>query len=98
VFVLGESIQPSLLLVGKAGAYPSEAHFRYHALAYAPVLTNKHYTRLERFARDRHSSLLQILVNYYHKKFFNNVPAKRQPKWSSIAERGLTLLGWLRTS
>ena len=37
-------------------------------------LTCKHYTRLERLARDKHSSLLRKSVNYGHKKFYNTSP------------------------
>jgi hypothetical protein len=34
-------------------------------------LTRKHYTRLERLARDKHSSLLRKSVNYISKKFYS---------------------------
>jgi len=37
-------------------------------------LTHKRWTRLERLARDKHSSLLQKYVNYGHKKFYNTGP------------------------
>jgi hypothetical protein len=30
--------------------------------------------KLERLARDKHSSLLQTLINYGRKKFYNNGP------------------------
>ncbi len=36
--------------------------------------TNKHCEMLERFSRDRHSSLLLTFVNYCRKKFYNIVP------------------------
>jgi hypothetical protein len=32
-------------------------------------LSNKHYTRLDRLARDRHSSLLQTFANYGREMF-----------------------------
>jgi hypothetical protein len=37
-------------------------------------LTCKHYTRLERLARDKHSSLLRKSVNYGRKKFYSTGP------------------------
>jgi hypothetical protein len=37
-------------------------------------LTYKHHTRLERLARDKHSSLLQKFVNYGHKKVYRIGP------------------------
>ncbi len=38
------------------------------------VLSCKHQTRLLKFARDKHSSLLQKFVNYGRKKFYNIGP------------------------
>ncbi len=58
----------------KAGAYPSEAPFRFFTLVWAPGLTNKYLTRLERFAKDKHSTLLRIFKNYDRKKFYNISP------------------------
>jgi hypothetical protein len=58
MFVLGKSFQPGLMFAGKARAFPSEAPFRCSTLWYAPGLMYKHYTRLVRLARDKHSSLL----------------------------------------
>ncbi len=37
-------------------------------------LTRKHQTRLERFTREKHSSLLQKSVNYGRKKFYSTGP------------------------
>jgi hypothetical protein len=37
-------------------------------------LTRKHYTKLERLARDKHSSLLRKYVNYGNKKFYSAGP------------------------
>ncbi len=34
-------------------------------------LTHKYYTRLERLARDKHSSLLRKSVNYDRNKFYD---------------------------
>ncbi len=38
------------------------------------ILTHKHQTKLERSARDKHSSLLRTFVKYNHKKFYNIGP------------------------
>jgi hypothetical protein len=50
--------QPSLLLAGKAGAYPSEAPFKCSAFGHSSDLIHKHYTGLERFAKHKPSGLL----------------------------------------
>ncbi len=52
-------------------AYPSEAPFRCSTPGQAPGLTRTHQTRLERLARDKHSSLLQRSVNYGRKRFYS---------------------------
>ncbi len=52
----------------KARAFQVE-HLK-EALRYAPGLAHKHKTRLERLVRDKHSSLLQALVNYGCKMFY----------------------------
>jgi hypothetical protein len=36
--------------------------------------SEKHWTRLERLARNKHSSLLRKLVNYGRKRFFSYAP------------------------
>jgi hypothetical protein len=54
----------------KAVAYTSKAPFRRFTLELAPC-THKHATRLERLARDKHSSLLRKFVIYGRKKCFN---------------------------
>ncbi len=71
MFVPGKLFQLSVMIVGKAGAYLAEALFRCSTLGYAPGLTHKHYTRLERLNRNKHSSLLRTFVNYGRKKFYN---------------------------
>jgi hypothetical protein len=38
---------------------------------YSTRLTHKHKTRLERLARDKHSSLLRRFINYDRKQFYN---------------------------
>jgi len=45
------------MFAGKAGAYPSEAPFRFSTLGEAPGLAQRQETRLERLARDKHSQL-----------------------------------------
>ncbi len=50
VFVSGKPFQPSLMFLGKAGASPSKAPI---TLGYAPGLTHKHQTKLERPAIDK---------------------------------------------
>ncbi len=66
--------QLNLMFVGKARAYPSEAHLRFSTLGQAPGLTHKYKTRLERLDRDKRSSLLRTLVNYGRKKFYSIEP------------------------
>ncbi len=55
------------MFAGKAAAYLNEAPFRCSTLGWAPDLAQKHYTRLERHATDKHSSLLQKSVYYGQK-------------------------------
>ncbi len=52
----------------------SGARERFFIQGQAPGLTHKHYNRLIRLVRDKHSSLLQIFVNYGRKKFYNIGP------------------------
>ncbi len=61
----------SIMFVGKAGAYPSEAPFSCYTHGQAPGLTRKHQTRPERPAGDKHSGLLRKVVTYGRKKFYN---------------------------
>ncbi len=69
MFVPDKLFQPSLMFVGKSGAYPSEAPVGCSTLVSAPDLTHKHQTWVEKLARDKHSSLLLVFVNYDRKKF-----------------------------
>ncbi len=73
-----ECLQPSLIF-GSLPAYLSEAPFRNSTLGYAPYLTHKHYTRLERLARDKRSSLLRKLITCGRKKFYNIDTRSGQP-------------------
>jgi hypothetical protein len=43
----GRPFQLSLMFVGKAGAYPSEAPFWCSTLRHSPGITLKHWTRLD---------------------------------------------------
>ncbi len=76
ISVISQSVCPSLsslvqCLCVRPGAYPSEAPFRYSTLGQASGLAHKHQTRLERLARDKHSSLLRKSVNYDCNKFYD---------------------------
>jgi hypothetical protein len=57
------SFQPNLMFANTAGAYPIEPPSSCSALGQASLLTHKQ-TRLEILAKDKHSSLIQTLVNY----------------------------------
>ncbi len=46
----------------------------------ARSLTRKHKTRVERHARDKHSSLLQKFVNYGQKSFATSAAGRRQKR------------------
>ncbi len=48
VFILGKSFPPSIMIVSKEGCYPSESPIWCSILGWAPSLTHKHYTKLER--------------------------------------------------
>jgi hypothetical protein len=61
------------MFTSKAGAYPREEPLRYSPLRYAPGLTNKNNTRMERPAKDKHSSLLKTFV----KSFITRAPGQK---------------------
>ncbi len=65
--------------MSKARAYPSEAPF---IVRKALSLPQKYYTWLEVSARDKHASLLHIIVNYRSKTFYNIGPRLRIHKTS----------------
>jgi hypothetical protein len=58
----------------KKRAYSNKAPFMCSAVEQAHVLTHKQKTMLETLAMDKHSSLLQKIVNYGCKKFHNIGP------------------------
>ncbi len=60
----GPNKLPSLMFASKVGAYLSETPFKCSTFGWAPCHTHKHWTRLERLASDKHSSLLPTIVNY----------------------------------
>ncbi len=68
VFVLARPFQPSPMFVSRASAYP-----RSSTLGQALSLTHKHWTRLERSGKYKHTSLLQTFVNFSHKKCYKIV-------------------------
>ncbi len=76
MFAPGKSFQDSIVFAGKAGAYPSEAPFKCSILEWAPGLAHKQSTSMERLAKNKHSSLLRIFVNYGQKKFYNIGPGE----------------------
>ncbi len=43
-------------------------------IQYLKIQPNRIFTALEKFARDKHSSLLRKLINYGRKKFYNIGP------------------------
>ncbi len=59
------------MVATRAGAYHRGAPERCSTLMQATGLTHKHYVRLERLARDKHTSKLRKFVNYRRKKFYN---------------------------
>ncbi len=68
MFVPGKPFQPSITVAGKAGAYPSEAPIRFSSIGLAPGLT------LEKFAGEKHSTLLRKFENHEQKSFITLYP------------------------
>ncbi len=58
----------------KQGAYPIGGAPERFFNRVGSCCTNRHQTKLERLAMYKHSSLLQTLVNYGRKKFYNIGP------------------------
>ncbi len=73
VFDPRKPFQPSLIFVAKAKSQP---YLKCASLRQAPalLLTHKHHSRLKMLARGKHSSLLQTLINYGRKTFYNTGP------------------------
>ncbi len=70
------------MFVGKARSLPYSAAPESYATWGGSGLTYKPYTRLERLAREKHSSFLRKFVNYGRKKF-NNIGPRRWSIWRS---------------
>ncbi len=62
MFVPGKLFLPSVMIVDKAGAYLSEALFRYFTHVGSRLIHN-HYVRLEKLKREKQSGLLQTFEN-----------------------------------
>jgi hypothetical protein len=60
--------------VGKARSLPYSGAPERFFNRVGSCFTNRHETRLERLAMDKHSSLLRTFVNYGHKKLYNIGP------------------------
>ena len=54
------------------------------------------FTRLERLARDEHSSLLQKSVNYGRKKVYSTGPGVKKVVWGQSFELWLLYQKWSR--
>ncbi len=85
MFVPSKLFQPSLMLVHTAGSLSSSGALEGASLGQSPGLTRKHYTRLDRPGRDKHSSLLRILVIYVCKTLYNI--GSRPSDWPDFAYR-----------
>jgi hypothetical protein len=60
--------------VGKARSLPYSVAPQSFFNRVGSCFTNRHWTRLEKLALGKHSSLLQKFVNYGRKKFYNIGP------------------------
>jgi hypothetical protein len=69
MFVPGKPFQPGLIFVIKVRSLPQSGAPERSFIHVGSDDTRKYWTRLERLARDKHSSLLQILINYGYKRF-----------------------------
>ncbi len=76
--------KPIIMLARKAGAYLSEAPFKYFRQALGP--THRHQTRQERLVRDKRSSLLLTFVNYGLEKVYNIGPRPTIELWPFAIE------------
>jgi hypothetical protein len=72
----GNPFQPSLMLVGKARSLPQNGAPERCFTQIGSGLTRKYYTRLERLAMDKHTSLLRNSVNYDRENFIVQAPGK----------------------
>jgi hypothetical protein len=66
------------MFVGKARSLPQSG---VHERCFTWIgITLKHYTILERVARDKHSNLLRKLVTYSRKRYYNIGPCSQYYK------------------
>ncbi len=83
-FLHKNQTQPSLMFEGKARVYPGEALFSYSTLGQAPSLTHKDWTILKKACQVETLQLIENIVNYGCKKFFNNWPCDQCYKSFSV--------------
>jgi hypothetical protein len=65
---------PSVILAGKARIQPKMGAPERCFTWVGSGLTHRHYTRLERVVREKHTSLLRKIVTIGRKKFYNTDP------------------------
>ncbi len=58
----------------RLGAYPRGQHLKRCSTWVGSNLTHKHWTRLEKLVRTKHSSLLRKFINYRWKRLYNSGP------------------------
>jgi hypothetical protein len=83
MLVAGKPVQSSLVFVGKAWSGAPERCFTWVGSG----LTRKYWTRLERLAKDKHSSLLQKSINYGCKKFNSTGPGGQCYKNTMVIDK-----------
>ncbi len=66
MFAPGRPFQPSLKSVAMVRSLSQRVPFQVGS-----ELAGKQYTRLEKFARDTHSNVLQVFINYGRKMFYD---------------------------
>jgi hypothetical protein len=78
------SLSSLVLFVGKGRSLPYSGAPERFFNRVGSCFTNRHYTKLERLAMDKHSSLLRTFVNYGRKKFYNIGPSFSVKVFSNI--------------
>ncbi len=74
MFVPDTHVQLSLLFMGKARGLSYIGVAEMYLLRVGAGLMCKHFVRLDKISCDKHSSLLQTIINYGRKKFYNIGP------------------------
>ncbi len=69
-----QTVPAQARIVGEARSLPQSGATERWFTWVGSGLTCNHYTRMDRLARDKHSSLLRKFVNYGQKKFYNIGP------------------------